>query len=104
MNRFIKAQELVEQDRIEVILDEKDIKQFIVYSGQNKSYFVNYAYGTWKCQDTCGDWHFRGKDGCIEGSFLCYHILGCILYLFNTKTENQPTICEGVEAGSIEEV
>lgn len=89
MKRVQRSIPLIQNRKIEVLHQDEDGCQAIVYSSQYRSYMVNNRYGAWSCN--CDDYEHRSKSKGepIEFSFICKHIHAVIGYLQGVKMEGQ---------------
>ena len=88
LKRIDKAVELVEKNRIEIILEDEMMIQFQVFSvnSNQTQHVVTYNGRTFHC--TCEDYQ--------KSHAICYHCLGCSYFLRDLGKEGQ-TSFEPVE-------
>jgi len=85
MERFKKARDIIENGWVDILWSDDHQAQLVVFNDQYHAYLVTYSYGVWYCDPTCPDWHHRGKDGQIKGSFNCKHLLASMIWLYLMK-------------------
>jgi hypothetical protein len=100
MKRIEKAQKFLAKERIVPLWIDGDDAQYIVYSSKRTEYLVSCINGIWFCQDTCNDWLHRGKNGKVNGSFCCKHVLGCIGYMMDIRIKGQTIFKETMDGGN----
>lgn len=97
MTRLDKAWRLIQREKVKVVGDDNIFTTFYVTSDSDnkKEYYITYdkKEGIWLCE--CPDYAYRSAklvmddDGERIGSFLCSHIMACIMYLMKIKNRGQ---------------
>lgn len=82
MNRFRKARDIIENGLVDLLWFDDHQAQLVVFNDGRHAYLVSYSHGVWYCDPTCPDWHHRGRDGAVKGSFNCKHLLASMIWLY----------------------
>lgn len=100
MSRLDKAWRLVQNQRVEIVGNDNLFLMFTVTSDtDNKKRYVasyNKKTGIWLCD--CPDYAYRSAqlhiddDGERIGSFICGHIIACVMYLGRIKGQGQVSL------------